>query len=252
MTSTMSDLENHEVELNALSLKKASLECQKLEAEITQANWEWWKRPGYIGGLVPIVLAVVGFLSATSSGYFDSRRQLLELGVQKLQLEKDDLVKSNASLQNKQKALNDKNSALELKIELSQEKIDQAYIELKFAGHDLGYAAGHLNLCTNEVSKAQLSKLPKTGAVLNRDSSNVINQLKACYDTVRIILPIIQASNEFYQHKLSQLPASKWASDLTPEIGPLSILRSPDGLIYHPSTSKFYANEKELENALKN
>ena len=250
MTSTSNNLDNHAAEISALSLKKAALECQKLEAEIVQVKLKWWKRPGYIGGLVPIVLAIVGFLSATSVGYFDSRRQLLELSVQTLQFEKDDLVENTVALQEEQKTLTATNRALKLKITQNQDKIDQSYIELKFAGHDLGYAASHLSLCTNEISDKDMSLLPNTRGAFSRESSKTVDQLKACYETVRIILPIIQTSNDFYQNKLSQLPASKWATDLTPEIGPLSILRSPDGRIYHPATSKFYANEKELKNAL--
>ncbi len=250
MNSTKQIESDKSEQLGSLSLKRAQLECEKLEAEIVQAKWQWWKRPGYIGGLVPIVLAVVGFLTATSAGFFDQSRALLKSEVDRLQTQEQQLLGSTAALQARQKNLEENNLFLESENRKIQEKVDYTYISLKVAGSELSYAMNHLNTC-NQLDDEELSKLSGTGNLAVEVSASIITKLRNCYNTVQIILPITQNDFEEFETRLSALPASSWARELVPEIGPLSILRSPDGRIYHPATSKFYASLSDLENALR-
>ena len=82
------------------------------------------------------------------------------------------------------------------------------------------------------------------------ERNDLLDRLGYCFELLDVILPITENSYQEYQEKLSKLPASDWAKQLTPEIGPFPVLRAPDGRFYHPTTSKFYDSMDELERTL--
>lgn len=233
-----------------LELEKARLECEKLQAEIAQVRLEWWKRPGYIGSLAPIVLAVVGFLSAFWTGYFDTRRETLENQVNNLEYQQSQLEEETTQLRDEQEALKHQNQVLVSENEQMQKKIDETYINLKVAGSDLAYTVGHLRACGPPLSDEEISKLSSVDNFGEAGVSHILNKLSSCYENLHLILPIAERDFQDYEEKLSKIPASTWAKELTPEIGPIPILRAPDGRVYHPATSKFYDSMNELERAL--
>ncbi len=94
MSSDRAD-EKNTSELESLDIERRRLEVEKLRAEIEQVRLAWWKRPGYLGGLVPIVIAIVGFSSAWISGYFDTQRQNLKNEISGLEVESDRLNVAN-------------------------------------------------------------------------------------------------------------------------------------------------------------
>jgi hypothetical protein len=69
-----------------LDLKK--MEYRKLSAEVDQISLKWWQRPAYVGSMVPIVLALLGFLTATLTGYFSDIRSQLNDQISALKSEK--------------------------------------------------------------------------------------------------------------------------------------------------------------------
>ena len=74
MTDTLSDLEMSNLEMSDLEIRRAELECEKLQAEIAEKRLAWWKRPAYLGGAAPVVIALAGLLSAWAAGFFETQR----------------------------------------------------------------------------------------------------------------------------------------------------------------------------------
>src|SRR5689334_4304076 len=115
---------------NQLELEKRRLENEKLRVEIQHESLVWWKRPGYVGGMSPIFLAVIGLFSAWATGFFDTQRANLKSEVKNLQLQQENLRDQNQRLTN---------ATAEI-----QATIDQAYLSLKLATTDAIYSLSHL------------------------------------------------------------------------------------------------------------
>lgn len=78
--------------------QKEQLELEKLRLEVGELKLSWWKRPVYLGLAIPIVLALLTFLTALLTGWFDEKREQLEdqkkiltLEVHELRRERDQL-----------------------------------------------------------------------------------------------------------------------------------------------------------------
>jgi hypothetical protein len=56
----------------------ADLERTKLELEIQELKKPFWQRPGWVGAMVPIVIAICGVLVAWASGFLDRERSRLK------------------------------------------------------------------------------------------------------------------------------------------------------------------------------
>ena len=238
-----------------LMLAKARLECEKLEAEIAQVKLEWWKRPGYIGSLAPIVLAVVGFLSAFWTGYFDTRRETLEFQVNTLKTEQTVLEQETAQLRAQREALEHENQELLSKNAQIQNKIHETYISLKLARSDLAYAIGHFHACDVSLSDEDMAKLSSRvdpNDLAEAGIGKLFGELLSCYENMNNILPITEDLMRDYEEGLSKVPASLWAKELEPQIGAFPMLLAPDGRAYYPPTSQFYESVGDLERAVDN
>lgn len=209
-------------ESRRLELEKTRLECQKIEAEIEQVRLQWWKRPGYIGGLVPIVITVIGFLSAVASGYFDTQRELLQSQVDGLVNEKKGIEEATARLRSDQVDLLTKNQALVAASERLQETIDTVYINLRMGVADLDYGVAHLQTCQPAVPPRELDRLLReNGSTLDAPAKSAVAELVECYRIVQILLYSIDNEFDRYQQDLADIPASAWVKELAPQIGPL-------------------------------
>ena len=56
---------------------KENLEIEKLQLEVAQLRNRWWTKSAYLGLLLPIIIAILSFLTAQSTGYFDKEKEKL-------------------------------------------------------------------------------------------------------------------------------------------------------------------------------
>jgi len=77
---------------------KDELERQKLALEIRELQRKWWKRPGYISALLPIMLASLTVLAGILSGFFDRERAKLQNEIAILRDEKSALLEAQSAI----------------------------------------------------------------------------------------------------------------------------------------------------------
>ena len=92
--------------LKALECQKREVELAKLRAEEAHASLAWWKRPAYLGALVPVLLSLLGLVTMTTRGFFDDRVERANEEVKKAEGKVDDLNKQRIDLQNSVAELN--------------------------------------------------------------------------------------------------------------------------------------------------
>jgi DNA repair exonuclease SbcCD ATPase subunit len=78
--------------------RKRGLEIRKLDTEIRQLQLPWWKKPSYLGAILPVAVATLTIAGAVFTGYFDAQRV-------RLQNEKKELEENVDTLQNEKKKL---------------------------------------------------------------------------------------------------------------------------------------------------
>ncbi len=221
MSSDRAD-EKNTSELESLDIERRRLEVEKLRAEIEQVRLAWWKRPGYLGGLVPIVIAIVGFSSAWISGYFDTQRQNLKNEISGLEVESDRLNVANQEI---------------------QRKIDDAYLRLKVASYEARYALGHVRAFP--FGESSRERIKAASGSLPPDIANAINDLMERLEFIDTIVEITDSDLEKLDDTLKGIPASRWATELYYEPFPdQNILIAPDGNLYHIERRKYYTREE--------
>lgn len=229
-------LSKHEVlssEIAILEVEKRRLECEKLRAEIAETSLSWWKRAGYIGSATPILIALVGLLSAWATGFFDAQRATLKSEIESLK-------QQEKKLQNRNNELASANAGI-------QEKIDRAYISLKLASADASYALGHMRGMGPSISDDDRKKIETTFETIPVDVSELVRRLIAKNELAEIIVPITEKELEGFSNRLRAIPASEWAVELQPIGGPVPALRASDGRIYNPADGKFYDKLEDLD-----
>ena len=216
-------------ESEKLDLEKQRLECEKLRVEIGQANLSWWKRPGYVGSLAPIILALVGFSSAWISGYFDTQRKNLENEINTLEIERDELNEANEDV---------------------QRRIDDAYLRLKSASSNAAYTIGHIHALDAEHIKDARAKVEKAYDKMPFDVAEALRQLFQGHKFTKDMAEETEKDLDVLNDTLKGIPASKWAIELQADPGnpssPNNILAAPDGRYYHIDDQRYYDSE-ELE-----
>lgn len=206
-----------------LDLERRRLECEKLRAEIAQTSAPWWTRPGYIGSLVPIVIALVGFFSALAAGFFDTERAQLKTEIEALTLKRDQLHAANEEI---------------------QKKIDDAYLLLRLAASEAEYAIGHIT--SLEPLRGELVATVSAAArTLPGDEAAAVSELLAQYELSTDIAGITAESLAEVQTSLARIPASPWAAELKPTLKGLivpdkALLEAPDGRFYDPAAGRFF------------
>jgi hypothetical protein len=233
MPEQPSNQDRFTAEANQLELEKRRLEIEKLRAEIKHESLAWWKRPGYIGGITPLVLALIGVFSAWSTGFFDTQRAKLKSEVKNLQLQKENLQNQNSQLASANADI--------------QSTVDQSYLSLKLAVANANYALGHLRATGPSLSEAERQSVEAATQALPQQLRGLIERLLRADANAAVIVPITEQELQSLNKRLASIPASKWALELQPEIGPAPMMRSPDGKIYDPVGRKFYDTLKDFE-----
>lgn len=118
-------------------LTKTDLENEKLRLEIRQLGEPWWRRPAYVGVLLPTVLAFGTLLTAYRAHYFDNQAKLLALQNESakqerngLNAEKEKLQENIAGLQGRKDELEQARAANELKFKNEQGQLDRDLAKL--------------------------------------------------------------------------------------------------------------------------
>lgn len=220
-------------EASSLDIEKRRLECEKLRAEIAEVSLVWWKRSGYIGSMAPILIAVIGFLSVWSTGFFDTQRAELKGEIENLKLQEEALQNSNKEL-------------IRTNIEI-QEKIDHAYITLKLASAEATYALGHIRGIGYSMSDQDRNRIEAALKDVSADVSGLVIGLLEKNSLIELIVPTTEDELQALNNKLQTFPASKWAVELQPMIGPVPALLAPDGRIYNPADRKFYDKLEDIK-----
>jgi len=221
-------------EANALDLEKRRLECEKLRAEISQVELAWWKRPGYIGSIAPILIALVGFLSVWSTGFFETQRAELKSEIEKLETEQKDLSNNNQKLVQTSREI--------------QKQIDQAYISIKMAVAESSYALAHMRSEGPALTDADHARVEMVLKEMPADVSELVQGLLSKEKLAEVIVPITEKELQGLDKMLQSIPASEWATELQPMIGPIPVLSAPDGRVYNPADGNFYERLEDIEN----
>lgn len=203
---------SHETELADLALAQKRLEVEKLRAEVDHARLSWWKRPGYLGGLALIVLALVGVVTAWANGYFDTQRAQLANEIALLEVEKDALVTQVAD---------------------AQRAIDSGYLQAKLAAYDADYAIGHFEAFSEqaEAAKADLN------AVLRDAPEQMKARAQQVIDVLEQQISVGNVTKKAVTEVLSQLDqieATPWVKKLEtdPMLSAERRFRGPEGRIF--------------------
>ncbi len=217
----MTDLD---AELANLDVERKRLELEKLRAEIAESSLAWWKRPGYLGGLTPIVLAMVGVGTAWITGYFDTHRQELATEILSLEQEKTSLAQS---------------------VEQTQMAIDLGYLQARLAAEDADYALGHFNAFSEEFSGAA-NKILQYEDSLPDDLSAALNQMLDVSAERFNIVRITETSIDELLGRLELIDASPWAKELTtdPMMSSQGLLVAPDGQVFDVKKARFLTTEE--------
>ena len=222
------------LETKDLDLEKRRLECDKIRAEISQIELAWWKRPSYIGGIAPIFIALVGFLSVWSTGFFESQRAEPRSEIEKLDTEQKDLSDYNQKLVQ---------SSTEI-----QNQIDQAYLSIKIAVLNSSYALRHMRATGPALTDADREQVYMVLKEMPADVSELVQRLLEKESFSEIIVPSTEKELQALDRMLQNIPASEWAAELQPIIAPGTVLQAPDGRFYNLADGKFYEKFEDIEN----
>jgi hypothetical protein len=103
------ELERAKLSLEVESLRRrGELETQRLLLEIKDLKRPWWQRPGYLGVLLPTLIAITTVYTGYKRGYFENESTIIELRKERLQREEEDQrSKLNQTIENYKKATKD-------------------------------------------------------------------------------------------------------------------------------------------------
>ena len=215
---------DRDAELAQLDIERKRLELEKLRAEIAETSLAWWKRPGYLGGLTPIMLALVGVGTAWTTGFFDTQRQELATEISVLMQEKTTLAQA---------------------VEQTQSAIDLGYLQARLAAEDARYALGHFNAFSGEFSTAATTLLASQDS-LPGDLSTALNELLDMSAERFNIVQISKTSINDLLGRLEQVAASPWAKELTtdPFLSSKGLLAAPDGRLFDVAKGRFLTGDE--------
>ncbi|MEO0912120.1 MAG: hypothetical protein AAFY59_03910, partial [Pseudomonadota bacterium] len=210
-----------------LEVRRAQLECDKLAAEIAEKRLAWWKRPAYLGGAAPVVIALAGVLSAWAAGFFDTQRANLERDLAALEASVADLGQEEARLRT---MLAD-----------NQLRIDTAYLKTKNALEHAQYTAQLIGTAYEAAARPFGTPFEDFRAALARDAvslppaaAQALEFMIAEADIARDVAGIEREAQEDLSALIEALPASDWAKLLTydPIAEGKGALKTPDGEYY--------------------
>ncbi len=214
-------------ESDRLDLERRRLECEKLRVEIAQASAPWWTRAGYVGSLVPIVIAIAGFGTGLATGFFDTERKQLQTEIEGLKTTRNDLQKESESL---------------------QKQIDDAYLIVRSASAEAAYAISHINAMAADFDTIE-PKVNSALTSLSGEEKQAVQQLLSLSEIAKVVADATKEELTFVANSLQQMPASAWVKELQPTIRGQYIpdrvlMQAPDGKLYDPTDGRSYKPEE--------
>jgi len=129
-------------------LSKADLERKKLIAELKQSELLWWKKPAYLGIMIPSLIAVLAYIQLYRINWFDNEKKLLEIkkieliqDIQKFEIEKERIQKMNEKLIEENRFLED---SLGIAVAYEQMMFDSMNEEVKIIQKEVKEAIDYL------------------------------------------------------------------------------------------------------------
>ena len=201
---------------------RQQLECEKLQVEIDNARLAWWKRPAYLGGLVPVALAAIAYASASTTGWFDLQRQRLDNRVAELRQEVSQLEAD------RQTALND--------VAEARRQLDSAYLKAVNAVDDVNYGAAHSQIVGHD--RASLDDLRRRadelGTPLGDELAGAVEEFAFLMDMAEMTRDIAEETAA----AVRQIPASDHlqGSQFDPLFAQAGLRRLADGRVLDVET----------------
>lgn len=221
-----------EAETQKIELEKRRLEVEKMRVEIADASLAFWKRPGYLAGLSPLLIAFAGVFTAWVTGYFDTQRTQLANDIAALESEK---------------------SALVAEVGEAQNTIDLGYLSIRLAAEEAEYALGHFEAVSEpfetgmEILMTHQDKLPP-------EALDALGPLTDGAADRHNIIEITKDSLADLSAQLSEIDASDEVKALStgPFLRSLGLFRSEDGRLFDVSEGRFLSEQEALELAEEN
>lgn len=221
MSDTLSDLE----------IRRAELECEKLQAEIAEKRLAWWKRPAYLGGAAPVVIALAGVASAWAAGFFETQRA--------------NLAREVAVLEASVSGLDSEEARLTQVLSDSQNEIDTTYLRLK-------NAEGHARYTQEQIDSLYASiegEAPRGAPLADlrfaleaewvdephmEEAAAALRALELEAGIAADLEDIADLAQEDLRKLIEAVPASDWAKSLTydPLAESRGALKAADGAYY--------------------
>ncbi|WP_298355827.1 hypothetical protein [uncultured Litoreibacter sp.] len=210
-----------------LDLERQRLENEKLRAEIEQVSLSWWKRPGYLGSMTPVLIALAGVFTAWVSGYFDTQRTQLSNDIVALEADKMDLTQGIAD---------------------AQKIIDLGYLRIRMAAQEASYALGHFGSFSEEFSNS-IQTLNRLSDAFPDEGISAVNTLTDAAANRFNIVQITEESLEDLTQTVQQIDASDWAKELQtgPFLTSLELFESEDGCYFDVGLGLFLSDEQAKE-----
>lgn len=219
-------VDSSDTRLVELEIERSRLECQKLQVEIEQIRQPLWKRASYIASMSPIILALVAFLSAWITGYFNTERQQLESDIAGLEDRRTQLIADSEAM---------------------QKQIDTVYLRLKRTAGEASYAIGHIRGWDGDGRWTKtINKVAEQDIVV--DGLNLGDTLRQREAIVNDIVEITEGELEKIDKTLAEVPASDWSRTLYYEPGPAEdTVHAPDGRLYRIDSGLYFDDIDSME-----
>jgi hypothetical protein len=222
------------LERHRLECDKIRAECEKIRAEMAELTLAWWKRPAYVGTLIPVLLGIFGLVGAWATGWFDAQKARLEANASTLQSQVDGLTSDVTSLRAEKGRLVDQNARLVAANSEQQAQIDHGYVQLKLVLDGARYALGHVESLAEplegvfEMDDRALGALPR----------EVAAKIRSGRGASKVISAVVQEAEKGLAHAgsiLDSLSASGWARTVRFDVETDGGVY-PDGSRYDPTT----------------
>jgi hypothetical protein len=221
-----------------LELEEKRLKCDKLRAEIARDRLAWWKQPGYVSSMVPIVIGIVGLLTAWATGFFDrerahlrAEREQLRADVTTLQQTREGLTAQAKELEGQVREAAATRDRLAGENRKLQRRVDDSYVQLSEGIARSKYTLAHA-INQPPFTKDQAARVDAALKGLPPEAAEPIRGALRLIDEMQLIAKWTDKLLEELRARVEQFNPSPWAKELRFDI--FGRIIHPDGQRYDP------------------